>query len=332
MKKALFVLVVFALVFGSVMPVLAQGSSVGTEAVIDGSQSPPEVNLWWAWIDCDSSATGTQVMPRTDNPVPGVGSETTICLYAVVSDPNGIADINDVYFDIYHPMPSGSFKVQVHMDRITDLTNIEGKFDTAVGSNLITAADKTLYYNNGIVKNVKALYRGCFTYHTHQPAGWYGVKLVAMDQNGSTNAYFIDYSKLQVLPVLVLALDFDGVNFGKILPNTEKWIAGNDTFDSPSAVADGESHFATLWNQGNVPLQIGVESTKMLGTTLGKTIDRFDVQLLGVHYDYDYDVEVILPGPLMPCTPTQIDFSVHPGSIPADTYTGTVYIEGYAAQ
>lgn len=302
---------------------------MGTEAVIDGAGTPPAVNLWWAWQDCDPSSAGTQVMPSTANPVAGEGSTTEICIYAVVSDPNGIADITDVYFDVYHP--DESYKVQVHMTRITSLTTIESKFDQAVGSNLITAADKTLYYNNGIVKNVKALYRGCFTYHTHQIPGWYGIKLVAVDQNGNTNLYTTDYSKLQVLQVLVLALDFDGVNFGSILPNTEKWVAGDDTFDicGGPCVANGENYFATLWNQGNVPLQIEVHSDQMLGIALGKTIDRFDVQLLGDHYDYDYDQEVILGGPLMPCTPTQIDFSIHPGSIPADTYQGTLYIEGY---
>lgn len=310
MKKCLVLgLVVLLALAGVVLPALAQ-EEVTTSAVITGEGSPPRVKAKWELSDNDDrSVPRLNVWP---NPAPEM---TEICVYAVVDDPNGIEDITAVYADVYHP--DGSLKIQVHMEMVTDPAEIEWAKQEAIASQQITP-EEAEELDWELEKYLATMWKGCFYYEVHQPAGEYTVDAWAVDQHGAQSPHF--FNAFGVYSIVVLAIDFDHVDYGPILPSKVKWVGGDDTF------SDGDGR-PTVWNRGNDPAMLRVHSTEMVGMVQGKLIEEFDVELLGQHETYVASQWVDLWGPLMPCTPTQIDFSIHaPLGTPADTYLGLLHL------
>jgi len=308
-KRYLLLALALALVLTAVaLPALAQ-EEVTTSAVITGEGSPPRVKAKWELSPNDDPAVpGIQIIP---NPAP---NETAICVYAVVEDPNGIEDITAVYADVYHP--DGSLKVQVHMVMVSDAeamaaieaAMVTGQIDAVQAAELLWELEKRL----------ATMWKGCFSYEVHQPAGVYTVAVWAVDQQGAQSEHLVN--TFDVLSIVVLAIDFDSVDYGPILPSKVKWVGGDDVFQP----GDGRP---TVWNLGNDPAMLRLHSTQMVGVDKGKIIGDFDVQLFDQHELYVASQWVDLAGPLEPCTPTQIDFSIHaPDGTPADTYTGLMHL------
>lgn len=311
MKKYLMLGLVVALVLSAaVLPALAQ-TQVTTSATITGSGAPPVIEAKWELSpNDDAGLPGIQIWP---NPAPAF---TDICIFAVVSDPHGIADVTATYGDVYHP--DGSLKVQVHMAREADPAAIQNAIDAAAATGQIDSATKAnLEYL--IQKHLAELWWGCFVYEVHQPAGIYDVNVWAVDQAGAQSQPLVN--QFEVFSIVVLDLDFTHVNYGAILPTSVKWVGGDDFF------VDGDGR-PTVWNRGNDPAMLRVRSSSMVGATYGKLIEAFDVELLGQQEVYVAGQWVDLFGPLIPCNPVQIDFSVHaPSGTPADTYNGTMTIQ-----
>ena len=312
MKKYLLLVVALALVLtGVALPALAQ-DEVTTEAVITGEGSPPRVKAKWELSPNDCPVEpGINIWP---NPAPDL---TEICVFAVVDDPNGIDDITAVYADVYHP--DGTLKVQIHMEMVTDPAVIEEAKQLAVDSGQITP-EEAEELDWEIEKRLATMWCACFDYDVHlQPAGVYTVAAWAVDQHGAQSEHF--WNDFEVFSIVVLAIDFETVDYGPILPSKVKWVGGDDVF----APGDGRP---TVWNRGNDPAMLHVHSTPMVGVEKGKIIEEFDVELLGQQEVYWASQWVDLFGPLCPCTPTQIDFSVHaPTGSPADIYAGTMTLE-----
>jgi hypothetical protein len=305
---------VIVLVLSAVgLPAMAQTEVVDTSATITGAGAPPVIEAKWESVAAaneDSSQPGIQIYP---NPAPDT---TEICVYAVVSDPHGIADITAAYGDVYHP--DGSLKVQVHLAMETDAAVIQSAINYAYATGQIDAAtmDNLEYL---IEKHLATLWWGCFLYEVHQPAGTYTVNAWAVDQSGGQSQPLIN--EFEMYSIVVLDIDFAAVNYGAILPTSDKWVGGDDTFSQ----GDGRP---TVWNRGNDPAKLYVNSTQMTGATYHKVIEQFDVELKGQQEVYFAGQQVELAGPLCPCTPIQIDFSVHaPAGTPADTYTGQMTIQ-----
>jgi hypothetical protein len=318
MKKYLVLVMVMLLVLTAAgLPAVGQGpAQVTTGAQITGGGTPPEVWAKWELSDNDTSAPGIAIVPNPAvDPLDPTSGPTEICIYAVVYDPNGIQDITAVFGDVYHP--DGSMKVQVHMGLETDDAVIQNAINEAVATGQMTPSEASSYITD-IGKNMLQLWWGCFDYHVHQPSGTYTVDAWAVDAFGSQSVHVLN--TFEVISIVVLALDFDTVDYGPILPLSWKWVGGNDVF-SPG---DGR---ATVWNRGNDPAMLSVHSSAMTGASQGKLIEEFDVELLGQQEVYFASEWVDLFGPLMPCTPVQIDFSIHaPVGTPADSYSGVLDI------
>jgi len=320
MKRALLVLLALVLVASFGLPAFAQTSTdVNTRAVVTGAGTGPGVEAKWefsTYITTLGPDPGQiNITPNTTGAVPGVGASTQIRVCAVVTDTNGIGDITGVYYKIFNP--DGTEKVQVHMEQITTAAAIDERLGWAVSAGQMTAARRD-QLRTMIEKNAATLWCYPFTYETHQPCGRYMTRVTVVDRAGNTGS--LENRNLNIECVRVLAADFSAVDYGQIVPNSAKWVMGNDVF----SVGDG---LPTLWNQGNIGAAVIVRSSPMVGVSEQKTITEFDAQLLGAKSTYLANTDLRLPGPLLPCTPTQIDFSIHPPTfLPVDTYTGTLDI------
>lgn len=173
----------------------------------------------------------------------------------------------------------------------------------------------------------------------HQPAVKYKVEVVATDLGGvTTTKPLVNY--FWYLSIVALKIDFTMINWQTVNVGVWNYKLGDADMGTPNR--------PTVQNVGNDPAMLEVHATAMTGTNMGKTITRFDVEMdqldptlpptMEVQYgrvEFDASVPTIITeegvGPplepvlLPPCTPTQIDFSVHPDSgTPSDTYTGKI--------
>jgi hypothetical protein len=339
MKKLLTVLLVVAFALVTAAPALAQGPTTGqatTEAVVTGAGKPPIIKAKWEWSpNDDPSRPGIQIWPNPAGPKPGQGGQTEIWVWAVVTDTNGIGDITGVYFKVFEPggdrcnqpgpcaaCPEPNVeKVQVHMVKET---NWEAAKQHALATGQLTPA-QAAELDEELSKHAAEMWVGSWVYEVHQPAGDYCIEVTAVDQAGNKTKLG---DCILIESIVVLAIDFDTVDFGEIVPRAEKWVMGNDTFEP----GDGRP---TVWNQGNDPASLRVHFTPMVGAQEGKTIEQFNVQLMSQRVDLKASEWATLEGPILPCTPVQIDFSIHPPEfLPADSYSGTVELEmvHYAAK
>lgn len=326
MKKALYILVALALILLPVLPVLAEPGTdqeVDTEAIITSSGSAPIVKAKWEGPDMDRVRPGVQIIPN-------IGPDTTkIWVYAVVTDPVGPDYVTDVFFDIYEPdVYCGEpvkFKVQVHMSKVPCAEAVK-LVQAAADAGLITyngydLAD--LLWQLDCEKHQAYLWCGYFEYDVHQLAGTYKTIVRAVNAEGTVGE--LANTSIEIASIVALDIDFSAVNWGTVKPGYWKVLAGDDVFQ----MNDGKP---TVWNRGNDPASLSVENTALEGAVYHKLIEQFDAGLLGQRIRYLADEEAYLKGPLMPCTPVQIEFSVHPEiGLPVDTYSGTLELEIYHA-
>jgi len=304
-----------ALLLVVVTPVLAN-DELPTDASVDPCGTPPFIKAKWELSENDDpDRAGIQIIPNpSDTAFPGEPGETEICVYAVVTDPNGALDVTGVYFNVYYPDGTPKLTFQ-GMSIVTDPDEIhEAKRGAVLQGDLTPEECHEL--DEEIAKHDAYMWMGCWIYHTHQPAGCYDVEVVAVDQAGNSSEPL--WNCLCVDSIVVLALDFAAVNFGSILPDTPKWVPGDDNF----VPGDGKP---TVWNLGNDPAALCIHFTAMEGVNTKALIEDFDVQLLGQILDLHACDTGRLDGPLEGCDPVQIDFSIHPPRfLPGDTYEGVV--------
>ena len=366
MKKGLFVLVVVALVFGSVMPVLAQG--VDTSAVVQAGNNgdPLVVAAWWGVPnrDNDPSSPGLQLVPNAGSST-GLG-KTEICLWMVIWDPYGPSNVTGAPVDVYEPTtPCGSesqFKVQIHAapdgpcgDNGLGTSRFRAAIDgglvwfnpDAVGTvpGVSTVEDAyTQVHNCGLY-----VWVACFEYDNHQFPGCYWAQIRPTNATGGQGLAVIPPCYLYIEEIFAFAKDFTSVNWGPIARGVEKWVMGNTNWGD---------NIPTLHNQGNVDVIVETLFTRMYqqgeGLPSPKYIDHFDARFQNVDYDPIAASTAYLPtsnpatwtpsdndprwyplddgNVLIPCTPTKIDFSIHPpADLLAGTYEGLLFLRAVDA-
>ena len=335
MKKILAVALAIVLTLASTLTVTA--ATMDTEAVVGGSGSAPYVCAKFETPDHDP-ADGTQI-----EPVPG--GTRLVKFYVVVGDPNGVDDISAVYVKVYHP--DGSFKFQLDAIRpawtiipYTGLVDMDGDcvgettvpvaldeleaqgritygFDPVRGATMTLG---TLKYDLEHGKQLLVELVGEMDYH--QPSGNYRVEAIAVDQGGKSgileNLFFY-------ISIVALRCDFTRISWGNV--NVAQWnvLYGDEDLSTPTK--------PTIQNIGNDPAKIELHFTEMEGINFGKKIIDFDASMLGGHIELVACTPKVImdaagdPVTLPACTPTQIDFSVHPPSgTPEDTYRGQMTI------
>ncbi|MCL5024943.1 MAG: hypothetical protein M1531_00370 [Chloroflexi bacterium] len=294
---------------------------VTTTAQITGDGAKPGIKAKWELPSHDMSLPGVGIPPVFVPPA--YPNPADVCVWAVVTDTMGIANISGVFFDVWEPATPGEdpptkFKIQVHMVNVTDTVAIEAAKTAAVNSGQMTSAQKT-EIDEEILKFEALAYKGCFDYDVHQLSGKYKIVATVTNNQGATGS---KTNYIMIDSIVSLAIDFTVVDYGSILPGVDKWKSGDGDFttvDKP-----------TVWNRGNNPGALNIVSSPMTGITYTKVITVFDVMLssLSPTPKTYYASQVVTPdGKLQPCNPTQIDFSIHaPSNAPQDAYTGTMTI------
>ena len=317
----------------SLFPAVALAQeTVPTRAQIDPAGTPPQVLYKFEVPDADSGIPGiqydsddgilfqpgAQIAPNLED----LPEAQQIAYWWVATDPNGIDDIIFAYVKVWHP--DGSFKYQLETT-VPQACSALGTWNTpntplyaAYRSGQMTAAVADSIVEN-CTKHMWVPFFAVGELSKHQPAGAYTVTASVSDQAGNVANLT---NTMQVLPVVGLAIDFTAVNFGLILPNTTNWVRGDTNF--------GTSGMPSVKNTGNVNMYLALTFSQMVGANIGKTITSFDGQLNAQKIDpiaaltrVCFDQE-----PLGSNVVKQLDLSIHPGPIPADTYNGTLDLSG----
>lgn len=317
----------------------------------DAARTPHPVN------PCHLPATGTPSMASGARnmidlmPNPGDLPELRrFQVWMAVDHPNGISNIDDVYWDIFHPdcvetvdesALCGKLKQQVHGIKIArpdcgllgNSSTAGTMFEAAVHSGQISAAavDDP---NRGMIalchEQVKAIYYSEWTMSKEQPCGDYRVEANAVS-HGTRAEPIVNY--FHVICFIHGELDFTTLDWGGITPGLSKVLPGNLIFDDPAG------NTPTVRNIGNIGLKPAVRFDEMCSTTLPgkKCIEQFDTAFGRSAATLQY-IDPIFAGQLAEfgsrraqvlCADEvgKIDFSVHPpNTLPADAYEGGVEI------
>lgn len=279
-----------------------------------------------------SSPNKTQIMPPLV-----FDTNVRVQYWAVVTDPEGNADVSTVLVDVFHPagLPlDGSFKYQKLLVKQVLADGIAA-YNAAKASNLI-------YYNTGysdvevqaefFKQTDVSVWMVEYDLYYEQPAGAYKAVYDAFDfenhwasQGGTSLENFFDY-----IAVAAIEVDFNSFNYGSVNVNMDKWINGNTVFDTLGAAPSPVP--ATVRNIGNVQTYLtfkndgmgfgfnGTTATSYSGATAPTPADSnwnvyFDL-LMGppnpanVLY-FDPGVTVTTPNALGLSTQDELDLSIH---------------------
>lgn len=235
------------------------------------------------------TTAGAQFLPSGQY---NVGKKIAIC--AIATDPDGIADLDSVYADVYyptstdlgpnHPVETGCGQMVGTECRMTKLTKSQGLdlFCNKVrnnNSNLPKWFDGYTYdevcAEDGELMKETAYVFCCDKVLSYEdPSGDYRTLVFAQDKNAVDSNYLVNYFKY--LDLTAFEVDFNAVNYGSVKLNTHKIINGDLTWNTPTAT----SNPATVRNIGNTRLQMSVWQDDM---GLGKT---------GVDWNVKYDGRV----------------------------------------
>ena len=265
--------------------------------VLSGSGDPPVVKAKWELPDDDPNKPGTQIFPPLIH-----NASLTVEYYAVVTDQQGIDDIDRVYVDVYHP--DGTFKYQVQLYQVEDVSEAVAMIEDAADKGVITLAPGFTVADliHEVEKYEAKVFVGEGELSYHQPYGNYTVSAYAYDQNNGRSAYL--NNTFEYVRGVGFEIDFTEINFGDVEVCKNKWISGDEEWGTPDP---------TIRNIGNTPAKIKVHFDDM---GFGKTGDEWNVEYdarLGLfeHVVFEPCEEVELPGTLNLCTTEEISFSIH---------------------
>lgn len=307
---------------------------------------------------------GTQTLPVSGSFDPSTGEQTIGCkdvyYWAVATHPLGMGAISGVYADVSHPDVQkqsnitgewvdpewcGSFKYQVELLQWqpTNNANQVAAFQQALEQGLVTFNDDYWAANcydcdgDGIVdaddficdiidqinQGEAELYRGKEQLCNHQPAGIYTVEYKAAAGSALSDVVM---NTMEFTELSSFLIDFTSVNYGQVAVGVHKWAGGDSYLNTPEK--------PTVWNNGNTYLSLQVEQDDAgFGQRTVGGLQKWNVHWdarLGperpdgiVNYD-PFEPPATIPGVLVMCTPTKLDFSILVDKAPdgAGTYSG----------
>lgn len=340
---------IFAMTMSLVTPALAQTTvNTGLTRDTSGGANPIVKAKWEAnypdrYTDADPAA-GAQFMPSGQYQV-----NKTISECAVVTDPDGLADIDSVYADVFYPVGvalgtshvilpgqsglgcgqqmeedklvtrlSKADGIDLFCNKVRNLNNNLPTFNTvpvAYDYNEICATDGEL------MKETAAVYCSQKDLSYEDPSGDYKLWAVAQDKNGLQNVLENHFT---YLPVTAYEADFSSVAYGNVKLNTHKIISGDLTWD-PSA-----STKPTVRNVGNTRLAMTVKQDDMgLGYTGLIPNVMFDARVGSlapfVVYAPNTPGSITIGDPLDLSEMDEMDFSIDISKFPP-THEGNSYV------
>ena len=293
-----------------------------------------------AYLGTDEATTaGAQFNPT------GVYQQSKrIAVCAVVTDPDGVADIDSVYADTFYPTDiflgpnheadrqgCGQLMTEFSMTRLDKLVGVE-LFCNKIrnnNNNLPTFNPDPIYNYDEIcaadgelMKETAYVYCGEKDISYEDPNGDYRTLVLAQDKAGldGTLENFFTYRALTAFET-----DFSKVNYGTVKLNTHKIINGDLTWD---VLDQGK---ASVRNIGNTRLIMKVQQDDMgLGQTDGKYNVRYDgrVGSDAAFVNYWPNALTSLNDKLNLSETDEMDFSIDIYKFPpthvGDSYTGSM--------
>ncbi|MBI4092703.1 MAG: hypothetical protein HY420_02140 [Candidatus Kerfeldbacteria bacterium] len=283
----------------------------------------------------DSIAAGAQLLPSGQYQV-----NTSVTYCAVATDPDGLADINAVYADVFYPEDvsfhngaSGCHEPvhdEVLLSQLSKANGLALICDAIRNNNNNLPEWATGYdyaeicaQDGELQKETAAVYCGTRELSYEDPDGMYWVDVHAADKAGLDSD--ILQNKLVYLPLTAFAVDFTSVDYGNVKLNTHKIKNGNLTFSN----GDG---LPTVRNTGNTRMTLLVKQDDMgLGTTNGVSNVEYDGRV-----GSDATFSIYNPGVWEPLENTlelseddEVDFSILVKKFPNTNgnYTGTMQLD-----
>ena len=308
------------------MSVPVMGENATTQAVVTGSGTPPVVEEKFELNDDGDPLhvqPGTQVVP-----VPDANKE--VCTYVVAWDPNGASNINRVWITVHNPINAQVASGDTLAGTIVELNYTEAVVATqaAYDQGLITDA-RRVDINEHIYNNEWRMWKFCFELTNCDMAGDYTVTAKANDAQGGTGTLI---NTFEYLSIKELAIDFNTIDYGIIVPGAKQIVSGDTNF--------GTSNAPTVRNRANDPFKLRISATDMVGASdpSNKILaTNLDAHVYGVDVpggsdideekNLDYDPGILFSPIIDPCTIEKIDFSLEQGTICSDSYTGTITLE-----
>lgn len=348
MKKAIILTMVLSMVLvsspafatGSITTGLTQDTTGGANPIVKAKwEMNPAKGTDGKYLGTDDATTaGAQFLPSG---VKNVNKRITLC--AIVTDPNGLADINNVYGDVFYPegialgssheeLPTqsglgcGGLMQEDVMTRLTKADGIE-LFCNKIRSNnnLLPTIDSPYTYDEickadgELMKETAAVYCVEKDLSYEDPAGDYKVWAVAQDKVGLKD---ILENHFTYLPVTAFETDFTSISYDNVRLNTEKIINGDLTW-GPT--------LASVRNIGNVRVAISVMQDDMgFDKTSGLSNVHYKARIGSdaIWTPYDPYQTVVLDDELDLSELDEMDFSILVNKFPpthtSGTYTGTM--------
>ena len=358
MKKAIYAFVMISLFSLSFMPALATTVSTGLTQDTTGGANPIVKAKWemngpsWSGTTFigtgtdDSTAAGAQFNPS------GVKDKNkTITLCSIVTDPDGLADINSVYGDVFYPTNIalgdshkpladqsglGCGKL-MQEDKLSKLSKADGLdiFCNKIrnnNNNLPTFAspynyDEICKLDGELQKEPAAAYCVDKDLSYEDPSGNYEVWAVPQDKVGLQDKLINRFTYLQLT---AFETDFTSVDYGNVRLNTHKIISGNLLWEPAT------STMPTVRNVGNTRLIMGVMQDDMgFGQTSGVYNVKYDGRVgSGATFVNYFPFQTrALPDALDLSEMDEMDFSIDVSKFPpthTGPYVGTMTLRAVA--
>lgn len=347
MRKITFLLVIFTML----LPIAGfanGGVPVQTSLTADttGGQTPIIQAKWEAnpdrYTDDDMDTEGAQFNPS------GVkDNNKTIAICAIVSDPDGLADVKNVYADVFYPENialgahhkplenqsglgcgelmqedelfrlSKSDGYDLFCDSVYNDNNNLPTFNTGYDYTAICKADGTLK------KETAAVYCAEKDLSYEDPDGDYVVWAVGQDKVGNQGllANYFTYTSMTAFET-----DFNNVSYGSVRLNTEKIVSGDLTWNNP--VNGG---LPSIRNVGNTRATVAIEQDDMgFGMTSGQYNVAYKARIGSDEYnwaEYGPHEETILYDDLDLSELDEMDFSIMVSKFPpthSGSYSGSM--------
>jgi hypothetical protein len=252
-----------------------------------GGGNAPIVKAKWEMVNStgadDAVTAGAQLLPTGTH---NASKNYQVC--GIVTDPDGVSDIQAVYADVFYPTTTylgpnhesarqGCGQVvqtECHMTPLTKTAGIDlfcNKIQT-LNNNLPTFATNYNYNEickaDGELQKETAYVYCCDRALSYEdPSGDYRTLVLAQDKAGNDSNYL--NNTFNYLPVTAFETDFTAVPYGSVRLNTEKIINGDLNFN---AVKNAD--LATVRNIGNTRLSMTVMQDDM---GLGQTGTAYNV-------------------------------------------------------
>ena len=292
MKKFISFMSIFGLLV-SMTPALADTTvTTGLVADTSGGTAPIVLAKWEANTDRytdASTAAGAQFTASGQ-----YNGHKTIAICAIVGDPDGLADVKNVYADVFYPenIALGSSHVALadqsglgcgglmQEDSLAKLgkqagidlfcTNVRTRNNLLPTINTDYSYDKICNTDGELWKDTAAVYCTTKTISYEDPSGDYKVWAVAQDTNGKQGILENHFTYLETT---AFETDFNSVSYGNVRLNIHKIISGNFTWEPSTSTRP------TVRNTGNTRLQMRIMQDDMgLGQTMVGNTNQWNVK------------------------------------------------------